>query len=98
MGNYLNTTAFRDAYLKEYNSPYFVDKSKLLGELVRNMDTTANCVCITGPRRFGKSVAANMIASFFSKECDMKAVFDQLKIAANDSYKDYMGKYDVKIG
>lgn len=89
MGDYLNTTAFRDAYLKVYNSPYFVDKSQLLGELIHNVDTTTNCVCITRPRRFGKSVAANMIASFFSKECDMEAVFGRLKIAANASSRDY---------
>ncbi|HBA50551.1 MAG TPA: hypothetical protein DCZ91_22695 [Lachnospiraceae bacterium] len=95
MGDYLNTTAFRDAYLNAYNSPYFVDKSQLLGELIHSVDTSANCICITRPRRFGKSVAANMIASFFSKECDMEAVFGKLKIAANASYRDYMGKYDV---
>lgn len=95
MGNYLNTTTARDVYLREYDSPYFVDKSALLDELIQSVDKTANCVCITRPRRFGKSVAANMIASFFSKECDMEAVFDRLKIASCVSYKDYMGKYDV---
>jgi len=95
MGDYLNTTAFRDAYLKVYNSPYFVDKSKLLGELIHSVDTSANCICITRPRRFGKSVAANMVASFFSKECDMEAVFGRLKIAANASCRNYMGKYNV---
>lgn len=95
MGNYLNTTTARDLYLREYGSPYFVDKSALLGELIQSVDKTANCVCITRPRRFGKSVAANMIASFFSKECGMEAVFNRLKIASCASYKDYMGKYDV---
>lgn len=95
MGNYLNTVTVRDAFLREYNSPYFVDKSALLEDLIQSVDRTDNCVCITRPRRFGKTMAANMIASFFSKECDMETVFDQLKIAAYDSYKDYMGKYDV---
>jgi hypothetical protein len=95
MGNYLNTMAVRDAYLREYNSPYFVDKSGLLEELIQGIARTANCICITRPRRFGKTVAANMIASFFSKEFGMKAVFDQLEIASCVSYRDYVGRYDV---
>lgn len=95
MGNYLNTTTVRDAYLREYNSPYFVDKSAMLEELIQSVDRSANCVCITRPRRFGKTVAANMIASFFSKECSMRDVFGRMKIASCASYQDYMGKYDV---
>ena len=39
MGNYLNTVTAYDAYLKEYNSPYFVDKSPMLEELIARIDT-----------------------------------------------------------
>ena len=73
MGNYLNTTAAYDAYRREYNSPYFVDKSGLLDELSQRLETATNYICITRPRRFGKSVAANMIAAFFSRECVLTA-------------------------
>ena len=67
MGNYLNTTAVYDTYRREHNSPYFVDKSKLLCELCPRVDTTANYICVTRPRRFGKSMAANMMAAFFQE-------------------------------
>ena len=59
MGNYLNTVTAYDAYRKEYNSPYFVDKSPMLKELIARIDTGTNYICIIRPRRFGKSVMAN---------------------------------------
>ena len=67
MGNYLNTTAAYDVYRREYNSPYFVDKSGLLDDLSQRLETAANYICIIRPRRFGKTVAANKIAAFFSR-------------------------------
>lgn len=95
MGNYLNPRTVYDTYLREFNSPYFVDKSLLLGEVIPRIETSTNYICITRPRRFGKSVMANMIASFLSVACDAKTVFDKLKIASSELYKDHMGKYDV---
>lgn len=95
MGNYLNAAAVYDAYLREVNSPYFVDKSLLLEELIPRIETGTNYVCITRPRRFGKSVMANMIASFFSKKCGADSVFQGLKIAGSDLYRKHIGKYDV---
>ena len=59
------------------------------------METTANYICITRPRRFGKSVAANMIACFFSRECRAEDIFDRLRIAQTDSYRSNVGKHDV---
>lgn len=95
MGNYLNTAAVYDAYRREVQSPYFVDKSLMLEELIPRIDTNTNYVCITRPRRFGKSVAANMIASFFSGACNEGNIFGKLKISASKFYKANAGKYDV---
>lgn len=95
MGNYLNTTTAYDVYRRECSSPYFVDKTALLEELIQRLETSANYICITRPRRFGKSLAANMIASFFSKECMGAELFDNLRIASSASYRHHVGKYDV---
>ena len=95
MGNYLNTTAAYDAFYREYSSPYFVDKSGMLEELIPRIETGMNYICITRPRRFGKTVMANMIASFFSGECHAEKVFDSLRIASFGRYRENIGKYDV---
>ena len=47
-------------------SPYFVDKSAILEEIIPRIGTTENYICLTRPRRFGKSIMANMIGAFFS--------------------------------
>lgn len=95
MGNYLNPMSVYDAYSREVKSPYFVDKSLLLTELIPRIETNTNSICITRPRRFGKSVMANMIAAFLSKECKAKDIFDELKIASSGMYGEHLGKYDV---
>ncbi len=95
MGNYLNASTVYDAYLREYQSPYFIDKSLLLEELIPRIETSTNYVCITRPRRFGKSVMANMIASFFSNAHSTEKIFGRLKISESDFYESHAGKYDV---
>lgn len=95
MGNYLNTITTYDAYLKEYHSPYFIDKSLMLEELTARVDMGTNYICITRPRRFGKTVMANMIASFFSRECNTDPLFGRLKIAGSEGCREHMGKHDV---
>lgn len=95
MGNYLNTVSVYDAYQKEFHSPYFIDKSLILEQLIPRIGTSTNYICITRPRRFGKSVMANMIASFFSCACNAKRIFDKLKISGSDLYKNCVGQYNV---
>jgi hypothetical protein len=55
--------------------------SAIWGELFSVIGTTTNYVCVTRPRRFGKSVMANMIAAFFSRAGNARSIFDSLKIA-----------------
>lgn len=92
---FLNSSEAYGAYAKEYRSPYFVDKSAMLEEIISRIGTNAGYVCITRPRRFGKSVMANMIASFFSRGCDSSAVFDNLKIARTIFYAENLNKHNV---
>ena len=68
MGVYLNSRIAYDLYKSETRNPYFVDKSKMLSELFPLVSEGNTHICITRPRRFGKTVIANMIASFFQKD------------------------------
>jgi hypothetical protein len=95
MGNYLNNNKAYMAYKEIVDSRYFVDKSLLLSEICERISTSQKYICITRPRRFGKSVMANMISAFFSKSCISNDIFDNLKIASCKSYKEYIGQYDV---
>lgn len=74
MGRYLNSSTPYALYQGEANQPYFVDKSLLLTELFPVLDAGNQHVCITRPRRFGKTIMANMIAAFLSKKVDSDSI------------------------
>lgn len=95
MGNYLDSPDALTAYATVYNSPYFVDKSAILEEIIPRAGTTEKYICITRPRRFGKSVMANMIVSFFSRSCDSREIFNRLKIADSPFYAEHINRHPV---
>ena len=95
MGFYLNSAAPYFLYKSEVSNPYFVDKSQLLEELFPFVEQGNKHVCITRPRRFGKTVMANMIGAFFEKGIDSHEAFDLLKISGSDFYQRHINQYDV---
>lgn len=80
MGFYLNSKKSLTMYRNETRKPYFVDKSMMLEELCPLAEQGSNYICITRPRRFGKTIMANMISAFFSRGVDSKDLFDHLAI------------------
>ena len=80
MGHYLNSTKAYTLYQNETRKPYFVDKTIMLEELLPIIDGGGNHICITRPRRFGKTVMVNMMGAFLSKGCDSKELFSKLDI------------------
>ena len=95
MGMYLDSKAAYTLYQRETIRPYFVDKSKMIIELLQLIKEGGGYICITRPRRFGKTVMANMISAFFSRAVDGDALFYTLDIAQEQSYKKYQNKYPV---
>lgn len=95
MGIYLNSRAAYTLYKSETEKPYFVDKTSMLEELFPLVRTGNNHICITRPRRFGKTVTANMIASFFSRAVDAQDIFQSLSIADAEDYGKYRNQFSV---
>ena len=95
MGIFLNSTAPFEAYKITALDKYFVDKTMLIEELIPSIGREQRFLCITRPRRFGKTVMANMVASYFGKAIDSSFVFEHLAIAKSPVYEEYINKYDV---
>lgn len=95
MGTYLNSITPYTLYKSESLSPYFVDKTLMLRELFPYVSAGNRHICITRPRRFGKTIMANMISSFFQKASDSSDVFDSLTISQVDDYRRYKNQYNV---
>ena len=93
MGSYLNpgNASFRNSL----RSKIYVDKSGLIARINELICTEQRYVCVSRPRRFGKSMAANMLAAYYEREENSAELFDDLRISKETSYKEYLNKYDV---
>ena len=93
MGRFVNpdNSAFQNAV----NGEIYIDKSGLIELTNRFLGTPQEFICNSRPRRFGKSMAANMLAAYYSKGCDSRELFKGLQIEKNASYEKYLNKFDV---
>ena len=57
--------------------------------------TGDNKLCVSRPRRFGKSTDANMLVAYYSKGCDSHHIFDLLKISQTDHYLEHLNLHHV---
>ena len=93
MGMYLNPNnkGFREAV----NSKIYVDKTELIACANSCLNTLEKFMCVSRPRRFGKSVALQMLVAYYSRGCDSSELFKGFKIAHDKTFKEHLNKYDV---
>lgn len=93
MGIFVNPN--NDGFKQSLNSQIYVDKSGMIKITNNLLDTEQKCMCISRPRRFGKSMGINLLAAYYSKGCDSKELFSKLKIAENPDFEKHLNKYNV---
>ena len=93
MGMFVNPD--NAAFQVALNSEIYVDKSGLLNYTNRVMNTLQGYICNSRPRRFGKSVTANMLTAYYSRGCDSEAMFANLEIGQSPDFKKHLNKYDL---
>ena len=93
MGLYLNPNA--DAFMEDKGTRIYVDKSLLIRELNSIVSTKEDFVCLSRPRCFGKSMAGNMISAYYSKGCDTREVFSQMKLGQEAGFDKYLNRFNV---
>ncbi|MCD8204993.1 MAG: AAA family ATPase, partial [Clostridia bacterium] len=77
------------------NEKIYVDKTGLI-EYTNDMLFTSNrFVCVSRPRRFGKSYAADMLKAYYGRGCDSHTLFDGLEISKSPDYEKHINKYNV---
>ena len=109
MGVYLNGTSAYNLFQEDFSLTYYVDKTEILNELVPLIELKKNTsekkgedrgkgpkyVAITRPRRFGKTVMANMIAAYFGRGVDSHEEFDTLKVSRYPWYRKHLNQHNV---
>lgn len=93
MGTYLNPG--NGSFVKIVNSEIYVDKTGLLKYTNRVLNTMQDCLCVSRPRRFGKSMAAAMLAAYYGRECDSKELFSSFEIAESKDFERYLNRYNT---
>lgn len=94
MGIYLNPG--NDAFFSTVNySEIYVDKTMLIDFTNKCLFGENKEICVSRPRRFGKSIAENMLAAYYSKGCDSKELFSKFKIAETPDFEKHLNQYNV---
>ena len=91
----LNTDSAYKIFEMLVHDRFFVDKTGIIETLNARINTMNRYICITKPRRFGKTSVLNMLDAYYGKACGSKGVFDCLKISNGETYKDHLNKYNV---
>lgn len=93
MGVYLNPG--KEFFNIAVNSQIYVDKSTMVAETNALVNTNKRYLCVSRPRRFGKSMAAAMLCAYYGAENDSRELFEKLKLAQCPTWDRYLGKFDV---
>ena len=102
MGTYLNPGM--NSYLMSVNSRIFVDKSGMIAYLNTVVNTQQRFVSVSRPRRFGKTMAADMICAYYDREAESRVLFEKRKLAEcaplrvgekEIQWDSYLGAFDV---
>ena len=92
MGIYINPG--NESFRVMRNDTY-IDKTGLIGVVNRTISTRNKLSCISRPRRFGKSYAAQMLCAYYCIGCDSAPLFDDLEIAKDETYRAHLNQYNV---
>ena len=95
MGLFLNTLSPAMLYGEIAGSKYFVDKTEFISRVAERIGTSNKYLCLTRPRRFGKTVMANMLGAFFTKTGDSRRLFASLKVSKDKQIMQQMNQYNV---
>lgn len=93
MGIYLNPDSSK--FEEVVNSDIYIDKTGLLNYTNSVLHTMQKYLCVSRPRRFGKSIAANMLTAYYSRGCQAEELFSKFEIAGSSDFKTYLNQYQT---
>lgn len=93
MGYYLNPN--NKGFKESVNAEIYIDKTGLIALTNKCVNTEQKYICVSRPRRFGKSMTLKMLAAYYSRGCDSKEIFRGLEIENEPRFKEHLNKYDV---
>ena len=93
MGIFLNPG--KDKFLEAIRSQIYVDKTEMISVLNAFVGTKQKYFCVSRPRRFGKTMAIDMLCAYYGQGADSRECFEPFKLAKCDQWDRYLGKFNV---
>ncbi|MBR6201098.1 MAG: AAA family ATPase [Spirochaetales bacterium] len=93
MGIYLNPD--NENFSRTTKRNIYVDKTMMISVINQFIETDNTYICVSRPRRFGKTIAGNMLSAYFSKGCDSRELFAPFKISSDPSFESNLNKFNV---
>lgn len=93
--NYINQEASLINFKMNLDSKVYVDKSLMIEKICEKIATADRYIFITRPRRFGKTINANMLAAYYTKGYNSHELFDDLRISKTDNYQKHLNQHNV---
>ena len=90
MGEFINRD--NDGF-KRYANGEYVDKTGMIGYVNTTINTPEKLICVTRPRRFGKSAVAQMLYAYYDKSCDSRSLFERFEVAHDPTFEQHLNKY-----
>ncbi len=92
---FLNTASAYKDFKMLSDDEFFVDKSNIIPEVSKRINKKNRYLCVTKPRRFGKTSVLNMLGAYYGKAYCTKNIFDRLNISADTAYEVHLNKYNI---
>ena len=93
MGKYLNPG--NASFTEAVNSLIYIDKTDLIGYTNLSLNTYSKFICVSRPRRFGKTMAADMLVAYYSRGCDSRSLFAGRKAQKDTSFETHLNQHNV---
>ena len=93
MGIYVNPGD--KEYTLAVNDDIYIDKTDLIRHTNDRLGKASRYLCVSRPRRFGKSMAADMLCAYYSRGCDSARLFAGRKIEEVPSYTQHLNQHNV---
>jgi len=90
MGTFLNPG--KNAFKEAVRSEIYVDKTDMIRHLNAVVGTKQKYVSVSRPRRFGKSMAADMICAYYDRTAESRAVFEKTPAHSRDFSRELAGQ------
>ncbi len=84
-----------DGFLELLSGEILMDKTSLIEEINSRISTKEKWICVSRPRRFGKTMALEMLAAYYTRGIHTEELFRGLKAMEGRTFHKHLNAHNV---